>query len=351
MGAAYLESGRICPDNGAAESLTVCVAQNSWRSALVLAERKLIERIRRLAQKTGHRGLVRGIGDDAAILQVARGQQLLVTTDLCIEGVHFRREWHPARSVGHRCLTRGLSDVAAMGGSPVACFLSLGLPPKLPQRWMDDFLKSLVDLARRFGVSLAGGDISSADKIMVDIVVTGQVPAKKAVLRSGARPGDRIFVTGQLGGSAAVLKQLYTGTQVTPAKNNPHFYPALRLEAGKWLRQHGATAMIDVSDGLSVDLEHICQESQVNATIDAGRLPVAKNADLALALHGGEDYELLFTVPGRAKLPSRIAGVRITEIGGIQPQTTSRTRVHLRGVDGRIQSLKPAGWQHFSKTC
>src|SRR5260370_35200999 len=127
MGAAYLESGRICPDNGAAESLTVCVMPNSWRLALVLAERKLIERIRRLAQKTGHRGLVRGIGDDAAILQVARGQQLLVTTDLCIEGVHFRREWHPARSVGHHCLTRGLSDVAAMGDEPVACFLALGL--------------------------------------------------------------------------------------------------------------------------------------------------------------------------------------------------------------------------------
>ncbi len=295
--------------------------------------------------------MVRGIGDDAAILQVAKGHQLLVTTDLCIEGVHFRREWHPARSVGHRCLTRGLSDVAAMGGEPVACFLSLGLPSKLPQCWADDFLKGLVDLAARSGVSLAGGDISSADKIMVDMVVTGQVLAKKAVLRSGARPGDRIFVTGQLGGSAAVLQQLYTGTQVTPAKNNPHLYPVPRLEAGKWLRQHGATAMIDVSDGLSVDLEHICQESHVNAAIDAGRLPVAKNADLALALHGGEDYELLFTVPKKAKLPPKIAGVRVTEIGEIHPQTNSRTRVHLRGLNGHIQSLKPAGWQHFSKTC
>src|SRR5258708_36973769 len=191
-------------------------------------ERKLIERSRRLAQKKEHHGVGRGIGDDAAILQVARGQQLLVTTDLCIEGVHFRREWHPARSVGHRCLTRGLSDVAAMGGEPVACFLSLGLPSKLPQCWADDFLKCLVDLAARSGVSLAGGDISSADKIMVDMVGTGQVLAKKAVLRSGARPGDRIFVTGQLGGSAAVLQQLYTGTQVTPAKNNPHLYPVPR---------------------------------------------------------------------------------------------------------------------------
>ena len=317
---------------------------------MVLAERKLIERIRRIAQTTGHHTLVRGIGDDAAILQAARGQQLLVTTDLCIEGVHFRREWHPARSVGHRCLTRGLSDVAAMGGEPVACFLSLGLPPKLQQRWVDDFLKGLVDLARRSGVSLAGGDISSADKVMIDIVVTGQVPAKKAVLRSGARPGDRIFVTGDLGGSAAVLRKLYAGTKVTPAKDNRHFYPAPRLEAGKWLRQHGATAMIDISDGLSVDLEHICQESRVNATIDANHLPVAEDASLALALHGGEDYELLFTVPKKTKLPSKIAGVRVTEIGEIQPQANSRTRVHLRGLDGRTRPLKPAGWEHFSKT-
>ncbi|HJX84288.1 MAG TPA: thiamine-phosphate kinase [Candidatus Angelobacter sp.] len=318
---------------------------------MVLTERKLIEQIRRLARKTVHHGVVRGIGDDAAILQVAKGQQLLVTTDLCIEGVHFRREWHPARSVGHRCLTRGLSDVAAMGGEPVACLLSLGLPSKLPQSWVDDFLKGLVDLAAQRGVALAGGDISSADKIMVDIVVTGQVPAKKVVLRSGAKPGDRIFVTGKLGGSAAVLKQLYAGTQVTPQKSNRHFYPLPRLEAGKWLRQHGATAMIDLSDGLSVDLDHICQQSGVSAVIDAGRLPIAKGADLALALHGGEDYELLFTVPGKAKPPSKVAGVRITEFGKIQPHTNSRTRVRLRDLDGNIHPLKPAGWQHFSETC
>jgi thiamine-monophosphate kinase len=320
-------------------------------TAVVLAERKLIERIRRLAQTTGHRGVVRGIGDDAAILQVAKNHQLLVTTDLCIEGVHFRREWHPARCVGHRCLTRGLSDVAAMGGEPVACFLSLGLPPKLPQRWVDDFLKGLVDLASQSGAALAGGDISYADKIMIDIVVTGQVPAKKAVLRSGARSGDRIFVTGELGGSAAVLKQLYAGTQVTPMKNNRHFYPVARLDAGVWLRQHGATAMIDLSDGLSVDLAHICAESHVHATVDAVRLPMAEAADLVLALHGGEDYELLFTVRGKAKLPSKIAGVQITEIGEIQPPANSRTRVRLRDLNGRVGPLKPAGWQHFSKTC
>ena len=351
MGATYLESGRICPDNGAVESLAVCGVPNSWETALVLAERKLIERIRRLAQTTGHRGVVRGIGDDAAILQAARGHQLLVTTDLCIEGVHFRREWHPARCVGHRCLARGLSDIAAMGGEPIACFLSLGLPPKLPQRWVDNFLKGLVHLAAQSGVALAGGDISSSEKVMVDIVVTGQVPAKKAVLRSGARPGDRIFVTGNLGGSTAVLRRLYAGNKVAPATNNRHFYPVPRLGAGRWLRQHGATAMIDLSDGLSVDLTHICEESHVNATVDASRLPVAKNADLALALHGGEDYELLFTISAKTKLPSKIAGIRITEIGEILPQTRSHRRVHLCGLDGSIRVLQPAGWEHFSKTC
>ncbi|HWF05191.1 MAG TPA: thiamine-phosphate kinase, partial [Candidatus Angelobacter sp.] len=260
----------------------------------MLKERNLIAYIRRLADASTARGVALGVGDDCAILRPTAGSELLVTTDLCLEDVHFRRDWHPAASVGHRCLTRGLSDIAAMGGTPLACFLSLGLPQDLPQKWVNQFLKSLLALAQRFHVQLAGGDISSAPKITADIVVIGQVPAGKAILRSGAHPGDRIYVTGSLGGSAAVLKQLYAGKPVKSIKSNPHFYPEPRLAVGQSLRKR-ATSMIDLSDGLSVDLAHICEESRVAALINASQIPIAKGADLELALHGGEDYELLFT--------------------------------------------------------
>ncbi|MFI5106017.1 MAG: thiamine-phosphate kinase, partial [Terriglobales bacterium] len=222
---------------------------------MIKPERQFIASVKRLAQTSANRAVIKGIGDDCAILRIAPRSQLLVTTDLCIEKVHFRREWHPAGSVGHRCLARGLSDIAAMGGEPLACFLSIGLPADLPQRWVDDFLHGLLRLARRFGVELAGGDTSAARDITADIIVAGQVPAGKALLRSTARPGDRIYVTGELGSSAAALKQLYSGKNVKPTTGSRHFYPEPRVEVGSRLRRRGlATAMIDISDGLSVDL-------------------------------------------------------------------------------------------------
>ena len=265
-----------------------------------MRERELIQRIRKLAGTVSHKAIARGIGDDTAILSLPARQQLLVTTDLCIENVHFRREWHPAESVGHKSLARGLSDIAAMGGTPVACFLSLGLPAKVPQRWIDGFLRGLLQLARRHQVQLAGGDISSSQQIMADITVLGAAPTGKAILRSGARLGDPIYVTGKLGASAAVLQQLFARKRLQATKSNPHFYPQPRLQVGHWLLRHcAATAMIDISDGLSVDLEHICAESGVSAQIEAANIPVAKGSTVELALHGGEDYELLFTAsPG-----------------------------------------------------
>src|SRR5215831_21389104 len=152
----------------------------------MLPERRLIERILKLSGARRSKAVVRSIGDDCAVLRPSRGTQLLVTTDLCIENVHFRRAWHPASSVGHRCITRGLSDIAAMGGHPLACFLSLGLPESLPQSWVNGFLRGLLAQAGRGKIPLAGGDISSARQITADIIVTGQIPAGKAVLRSGA---------------------------------------------------------------------------------------------------------------------------------------------------------------------
>src|SRR5437870_8977592 len=177
--------------------------------AMPMSEKALIARIRRKAVQG--RGIVTGIGDDSAVLKIPKGHQALVTTDFSLEGVHFRREWHPPESVGHRCLARGLSDIAAMGGAPVAAFLSLALPAGLSQRWVDGFTQGLLKLATEFKVELAGGDTAhSRGGILADIVVVGSVPRGKAILRSQARPEDRIFVTGELGGSAGALDLLYS---------------------------------------------------------------------------------------------------------------------------------------------
>jgi thiamine-monophosphate kinase len=322
----------------------------------VIQERNLIKIIRRMAGPSAigglirGTGLVRGIGDDCAVLRLSPGSELLVTTDLCIENVHFRRACHPAAAVGHRCITRGLSDIAAMGGQPLACFLSLGLPEDLPQSWVNSFLRGLLAQARRFKIPLAGGDISSARQITADIVVTGQVPESTAVLRSGARPGDRIYVTGSLGGSAATLKQLFAGKKIKPTRSNPHFYPTPRIAAGTWLREHAlATAMIDLSDGLSIDLAHICEESRVAAIVEKNKIPIGKGADLKLALHGGEDYELLFTVPTRAKLPAWIAGIAVTEIGEIRNRRDYSSAIQILEDNGKVRPLPQRGWEHFAK--
>lgn len=315
-----------------------------------MRERQLIAQIRKLAGSIRKPAVSRAIGDDCAVLNLPPRQQLLVTTDLCIENVHFRREWHPPESVGHKCLARGLSDIAAMGGKPLACFLSLGLTPRLPQKWTDGFLQGFIRLARRYKVQLAGGDISSAQQIMADIIVLGTAPAGKAVLRSGARPGDNIYVTGKLGASAAVLQQLFAGQRIQAKKSNPNFYPQPRLEVGQWLQQHKIpTSMIDLSDGLSVDLAHICDESRVSAQIEAVKIPIAKNSTLELALHGGEDYELLFTASPRTKLPAKIAGVPVTQIGTIKKRTNYSPAIQILRQNGSVQSLQQRGWEHFRK--
>jgi thiamine-monophosphate kinase len=237
-----------------------------------------------------------------------------------------------------------------MGGEPLACFLSLAVPPQLPQKWVDEFLVGFNRLGRRWRVPLAGGDVSAASAITADIVVAGQAPAGKAVLRSGAHPGDLIYVTGSLGGSASVLKRLYAGERIRPSRSIRHFYPEPRLDTGLWLRRRRlATAMIDTSDGLSVDLGHICDESGVTAEIHAGALPVAKGADLQSALHGGEDYELLFTAPEKAKIPPKISGTAVTAIGAIGRPKRRQPAIQVVHEDSGIKLLQPEGWSHFAR--
>jgi thiamine-monophosphate kinase len=290
-----------------------------------------------------------GIGDDCAAIQFPSGHEALITTDFSLEDVHFRRDWQPAASIGHRCLLRGLSDIAAMGGEPVAAFLSLALPRRCNQRWVDEFLDGLLRLAREFGVSLAGGDTAqSPGKILADIVVVGSVPRGKAVLRSGARPGHRIYVSGTLGGGATTLHELSTGRRnsIVPDDLDRYLYPTPRIKVGRALRErHLASSMIDVSDGLSTDLHHICEESGVGAELIGETIPLGgqnKKVSLQSALHGGEDYELLFTAAANKAIPSRISNVPITEIGRI----VRGREVSIR-LQGKTRKLKPQGWEHF----
>ncbi len=327
-------------------------------------ELELIAAIRRRASRRSP-DLRLGIGDDCALIQVRPGEELAVTTDLSVDGRHFRLATHPPEAVGHRTLARGLSDLAAMGARPVAAFLSLGLPVELtlpqpteedpkPKPWSTRFFDGLLNLAAEHKTPLAGGDLCQTTQAAADIVLLGAVPRGTALLRSGARPGDLLYVTGNLGGSSAGLGLLEDPASVETLSSRvrtrrlaPHLYPQPRLAQGVFLRQRKiATATIDLSDGLSTDLHHICQSSGVAAEVDAALLPIAPGATLDQALHGGEDYELLFTVPPEIKMPKAIAGVPLTRIGCITAAHKSSPTVSLLSYEAS-ESLLPRGWQHF----
>jgi thiamine-monophosphate kinase len=321
--------------------------------AVVAGERELIGAIRRRADRLSakargrHAILTLGIGDDCAVLRPRSGEELVVTTDLSLENVHFRRGWHPPQSVGHRCLARGLSDLAAMGARPEAAFLSLALPGRLTGSWMEGFLDGLMALAEQQGVLLAGGDMAKSPTVVADIVLLGSVPRGTALLRSGAAAGDLIYVTGALGGSAAELAALsrrpakFRGAETA---GHPHLYPEPRLAAGRKLLRL-ATAAIDVSDGLSTDLAHLCEESGLAAEVDAEAVPVDARASLEQALHGGEDYEILFTASAKTQLPAQLAGVAVHAIGRMKKRGRGPL-VELH--DGGVRSaLAAGGWEHF----
>lgn len=308
-----------------------------------LRERQLIATIRRLAGSLPD-GL--GIGDDCAVIDLPKGHEALVTTDFSLENIHFRREWHPADSVGWRCLARGLSDIAAMGGEPRAAFLSLALPRELPQEWVDKFVAGFLKLARSCSVRLAGGDTAESPAgVLADIVVLGSIAKGKAVLRSDAQVGDFVYVTGMLGTSVAALELLREGKRLRPKAHLRHFYPDPRLRVGRYLREKKlASAMIDTSDGLSVDLGHICDESKVGAVIYAESLPRPPGPrGLQFALHGGEDYELLFTAAAKKDVGDEIDGVPVARIGEI----VRGDAIRVADAEGKTQLLQSAGWEHF----
>src|SRR5579859_7553679 len=306
---------------------------NGWKSS----EQAVLNRILRQVSIPRGSGLKLGIGDDCAIFRPSgASEDLLFTTDLLLEDVHFRRQTHSAEDIGYKALARGLSDIAAMGGEPRFCLLSLAVPAWANQAWIDRFLRGFLQLAGRTSAPLAGGDLAHARRLACDVIVCGATPKNRALLRSGARRGDHIYVSGLLGGSALGL----TGAR-GPARRR-HLRPEPRLALGKFLRDKvRAHAAMDLSDGLSLDLRRMCLASGVSAEIEPP--PVFPGATIEQALHGGEDYELLFTVAPRAHPPHDFEGLPLTRIGTI---TAGRAGSVL--LDGK--PLAALGFDHFQNS-
>lgn len=326
--------------------------------------------IRALRERAAASSSVTGIGDDAAVVHAAPGKDTVITTDLLIEDVDFRRTTIPPFLLGHKALAVSLSDIAAMGARPRWSLISIGVPADV---WQTDFVdrlySGLFELARRYDVQLIGGDTSrTEEKIVIDSIVLGECPAGRAIKRSGAQPGDQIFVTGSLGAAAAGLRLVERGAHLAEqhldeedSQKLDHVLlrqlrPEPRVGWGIVLGEEQLpTAMIDISDGLSSDLNHLCEASGVGASIESSRLPIDSQVTdlcgrraldpLQLALHGGEDFELLFTVkPADAgRLPRRVDGIQITRIGEIRMLDEG-----VRIAEGsRIWELNPGGWKHF----
>jgi len=333
------------------------------------SEFDFIDSLRRRVASSGQ-ALVAGIGDDAAVFRTSAGKETVISADLLVEDIDFRRTTTPPYLLGHKALAVSLSDIAAMGSRPLWSIVSIGVPEEV---WETDFVDrlydGLLDLANRYGVQLIGGDTSRTnERIVIDSIVSGECSAGLAVMRSGAQPGDHIFVTGSLGAAAAGLRLIERGAHLAEqnlgdedSQKLDHILlrqlrPEPRVGWGIVLGEEQlATSMIDLSDGLSSDLNRLCAASNAGALIDASLLPVDERVTelcgrraldpLQLALHGGEDFELLFTIkPDRvARLPRRVDGVEIKRIGEI----TFRSEGIKISEGTRTWDLKPAGWKHF----
>lgn len=281
-----------------------------------------------------------GIGDDAAVVDIPPGHSIVYCSDLLAENTHFIRTLHPPDSVGYKAVAVNVSDVGAMGGIPMHFLISLAVPGDLDWTWIDGFFNGIEKSCSRFGISLVGGDSSSADRIFVDVSMIGRVRTAGAILRSGARPGDGIYVTGSLGASALGLERLKAGEVHHPAATR-HLYPEPRHRVGYAVADR-AHAMIDISDGLSTDLNHILQESKVSARIYRHLLPAAPEATDLHILHGGEEYELIIIA---ADLPAAIEDISITRIGEIVESSLDHQVFLIEGAKESV--LHPRGWQHF----
>src|SRR5271154_5098266 len=284
-------------------------------------ERQLVEKIARALrpQRPTSSRLKIGIGDDAAIITPAGHTEWVLSCDTFLEDVHFRLKTHPPDSVGYKALARATSDLAAMGATPRFFLLTLALPTARTGSWLDAFLKGMARASRELGITVIGGGTTQNDRILISITVLGEIAPGRALTRSGARPGDIIYVSGKLGRAQLGLELVLRGharNRQLRAQIQPHLYPRIRVALGSWLARHKiATSAMDLSDGLSTDLANLCAASQVGAKIYANKAPTVaipaaaaskfrnrKLDPLHRALHAGEDYELLFTVsPRQAK--------------------------------------------------
>lgn len=328
-------------------------------------ETEIIARLRRRASVSDQVRL--GIGDDAAVIKCAGGKDLIACCDLMVEGVHFRTQWISPRLLGRKALAVNLSDIAAMGGVPKFAMMSVALPSKYSSEFTDELFDGVFELAEASGVSIIGGDTSgSRDSLFIDISLLGECESGRAVTRRGAKPGDAIYVSGSLGASALGLSLLESGFRLEAVGNQSsataqaalkQLFPNPRVELGRAIGEAGlATAMIDISDGLSTDLGHLCDESGCGAVIHAGAIPIAdcvkslaselKGIDpLRLALHGGEEYELLFTANpedyGRIQELAVSCDVTITNVGDI----LQGHGLQLES-DGRLEPMPSLGYEH-----
>jgi thiamine-monophosphate kinase len=326
-----------------------------------IAEDSIIDGIRKrmrgISRSPGESALRVGIGDDAAIWCPRSGHDTILTSDWFLQGTHFLADRHPPETVGYKCLARAVSDVAAVGGEPRCFLLNLALPAARTGKWLDEFLSALRAAAWTFNCPLAGGDTTRRNEILINITVVGECRQGRSVLRSGANAGDVIFVTGRLGEAEYGLRLIQGGLKRIDPRDHrlrKHLFPEPRLAMGLWLAKHGlATAMIDISDGLSSDLPRLCAASGVGARVDPGLLPTARIAErdnnkrfdaTHLALHGGDDYELLFTVSPKnvVKIPKKVGRVPVTRIGEI----TSGNHVLLARKRGSTVLVNKA-WDPF----
>jgi thiamine-monophosphate kinase len=319
---------------------------------LLAGENELVRKIEKAFAREPSSSLRVGLGDDAALWRAGRGQETILTCDWFLEGTHFLRDKHPANAVGWKALARATSDIAAMGGRPRCFLLSLALPARCTGKWLDGFLRGLRRASRALKCELAGGDTTRRGEILINMTVIGEVSAGRAVLRSGAHAGDLLYVSGTLGEAGLGLRELRSQRglgQATNAWTRKHLFPEPRIALGQWLAKNRlASAMIDLSDGLSSDLPRLCAASGVGARIDAASLPCAAHGDREeaqeLALNGGDDYELLFAVRPRnaAKIVREFNGLALTCIGEI-----TREKKILVDKDGQLRSLISGGWDPF----
>jgi thiamine-monophosphate kinase len=303
-----------------------------------------------------------GPGDDAAILSPSGETDWVLSCDAFIEGVHFLAKTHPPDSIGYKSLARATSDLAAMGATPRYFLLTLGLPKSRTSKWLGSFLKGMARASRELGILIIGGDTTSSSAIAISITVLGEVTPGQAVQRAGAKMGDLIYVSGKLGRAQLGLELVLAGFAREPkfrSEVQPHLYPKVKTDLGTWLAKNDvATAMMDISDGLSTDLARLCAASGVGAKIYANKIPGLtippavfkklrnrKLDPLQMALHGGEDYELLFTVsPSQARRLRRAPNSSaLTMIGEI---TKNENQTLIDGA-GKKSPLRPLGWDPF----